>query len=57
MDAVCSAKMLCLMSGGQHRELNEISGDQSTPSGAESATNVSLEPTSLDTPTQSQYKQ
>ena len=57
MDAVCSAKMLRLMSGGQHRELNEISGDQSTPCGAESATNVSLEPTSLDTPTLSQHKQ
>lgn len=38
MDAVSSAKMQCLMSGGQQRELGEISGDQSTPIGVESAT-------------------
>lgn len=42
MDAVSSAKMQCLMSGGQQRELGEISGDQSTPIGVESATKPSL---------------
>lgn len=56
MDAVSSAKMQCLMSGGQQRELGEISGDQSTPIGVESATKQSLESTSLDTKLQPAQK-
>lgn len=56
MDAVSSAKMQCLMSGGQQRELGEISGDQSTPIGVESATKPSLEYTSLDTKLQPAQK-
>lgn len=56
MDAVSSAKMQCLMSGGQQRQLGEISGDQSTPIGVESATKPSLESTSLDTKLQPAQK-
>lgn len=56
MYAVSSAKMQCLMSGGQQRELGEISGDQSTPIGVESATKPSLESTSLDTKLQPAQK-